>query len=165
MQDFILQAEAPSILALFETNKEQRQSFVKNVLSNIESGEANPLKIHLQVKNMEQCIKMLTDDPQYKEAVLEEAGKHGGKSFDFHNAKIEVKEVGVKYDFSNCGDAKMAKLHEELEALKKKVKDREDFLKKAPIEGTPVLDEDTAELVTIYPPSKSSTTSVAVTLK
>lgn len=165
MQDFILQAEAPSILALFETNKEQRQSFVTNVLSNIESGAVNPLTVHLQVKNMEQCIKMLTDDPQYKEAVLDEAGKHGGKSFEFHNAKVEVKEVGVKYDFTNCGDTKMAKLHDELEALKKKVKDREDFLKKAPIEGTQVLDDDTAELVTIYPPSKSSTTSVAVTLK
>lgn len=152
-----------SILALFETNKEQRQSFALDLVSKIENGEVDPLKIHLQVKAMEDIIKLLNDNTIYKKAILDGAEKFGQKSFQFMNSKVEIKEVGVKYDFSQCGDPVYQQYEQFAESTKASLKERADFLKTVPAKGMELKIDD--ELVTVYPPSKSSTTSIAVTLK
>ncbi len=153
-----------SILALFETNKEQRQSFALDLIGKIEQGEVDPLKIHLQVKAMEDIIKLLNDNTVYKKAILEEAEKHG-KKFEFMNAEISIKEVGVKYNFDRCGDTVWEMFESESNKAKASQKAREEFLKTIPQKGIEMLDTFSGELITIYPPSKSSTTSIAVTLK
>ena len=148
-------------LSLFETTKAERHAFAQGVVNGLKEGHSDPLKVHLQVKCMEDLIKQITSHPDYKELTLEEASKYG-KSFEHYNAKFEVKEMGVKYDFSQCGDPIYDKLAEELAELEKKVKDRQAFLKSVQ-PGTQLLIED--EVVTLYPPVKTSTTSITVNLK
>lgn len=148
-------------LSLFETTKSERQDFAQSVVNNLKEGLSDPLKVHLQVKCMEDLIKQITSHPEYKDLTLDEAAKYG-KSFEMHNAKFEVKEMGVKYDYSNCGDPIYNRLAEELAELEKKVKDRQAFLK-AVQPGTELLIED--EVIVLYPPIKTSTTSITVNLK
>ena len=148
-------------LSLFETTKSERQDFAQSVVNNLKEGLSDPLKVHLQVKCMEDLIKQITSHPDYKDLTLDEAAKYG-KSFEMHNAKFEVKEMGVKYDYSNCGDPIYNRLAEELAELEKKVKDRQAFLK-AVQPGTELLIED--EVIVLYPPIKTSTTSITVNLK
>jgi hypothetical protein len=93
-----------SILSLFETTKEERQSFCLDIVSKLESGEANPLKVHLQIKAAEDLIKKLNENTVYKSYLLDASQKYGAKSFEYGNAKFEIKEVGTKYDFTNCND-------------------------------------------------------------
>src|SRR5690606_40183557 len=102
---------APSILSLFETTKEQRKLFVVKVVEALESGSVDPMKIHLQAKCMESIIKDLNANKAYKDHVLDAAQRYGAKSFDFNNSKVEIKEVGVKYDFSKCGDPVLESLY------------------------------------------------------
>lgn len=154
-----------SILSLFETNKEQRQSFALGVVDSLEAGSVDPLKVHLQVKCMEDIIKLLNANSIYKNRVLEAAQAYGEKSFQFNNAKIEIKETGVKYDFSKCDDPVLADLLAKQEALDKEVKARQDMLKTVSEKGLIVTDPESGETFTVYPPAKSSTTNVAVTLK
>ncbi len=153
-----------SILSLFDTTKEQRESFALDLINRIDNGQVDPLKAHLQLKCMEDIIKKLNDNSNYKAGLLAAAEKMGGKSFQLHNAKFEIKEVGTKYDFSNSGDPVYADLAVKMEQLKTEMKARESFLKTVPLKGMPILIEDTGEAVTVFPPSKTSTTSVAVTL-
>jgi hypothetical protein len=148
-------------LSLFETTKAERQDFAQSVVNGLKEGHSDPLKVHLQVKCMEDLIKQITSHPDYKELTLEEAAKYG-KSFEHYNAKFEVKEMGVKYDFTQCGDPIYNKLAEELAELEKQFKDRQAFLKTVQ-PGTQLLIED--EVVTLYPPIKTSTTSITVNLK
>lgn len=148
-------------LSLFETIKAERQDFAQSVVNGLKEGHSDPLKVHLQVKCMEDLIKQITSHPDYKELTLEEAAKYG-KSFEHYNAKFEVKEMGVKYDFTQCGDPIYNKLAEQLAELEKQVKDRQAFLKTVQ-PGTQLLIED--EVVTLYPPIKTSTTSITVNLK
>jgi len=148
-------------LSLFETTKSERQDFAQSVVNNLKEGLSDPLKVHLQVKCMEDFIKQITSHPVYKDLTLDEAAKYG-KSFEHYNAKFEVKEMGVKYDYSNCGDPIYNRLAEELAELEKKVKDRQAFLK-AVQPGTELLIED--EVIVLYPPIKTSTTSITVNLK
>jgi hypothetical protein len=127
-------------------------------------GELNPLDIHYQVKAMEDFIKVLTGNTRYKDYVLTEGMKHG-KSFEFNGSKMEIKETGVKYDYSNCGDQEWSALEVEINRRKELQKEREKYLKSVPAEGVEIVSNETGEVIKVYPPSKTSTTSIAVTLK
>jgi hypothetical protein len=151
-----------SILSLFQTDKAQRFSFVRDVINRILVGDADPIKVHLQVKAMEEIIKEITSDPQYRDALLDESTKHG-KTFERYNGKFSVKEVGVKYDYLMCGDPDMDELLLKKAELDSKIKARETFLKTVPQSGLDVVTEH-GELVKIYPPVKTSTTTVTVSL-
>jgi hypothetical protein len=147
---------------LLETSKIERSNFVSQVIEALENGEANPLHVHLQVKCTEELIKGILSNDRYKELTVSEAEKHG-KSFEFHNAGFQLKETGVKYDFTSCNDEIWNELNSQIEALEKVKKDREKFLKT--ISGSLEVITKHGEVVNISPPAKSSTTSIAVTLK
>lgn len=114
--------------SLFETTKEERVELAKSVLSNIEEGSADPRKVLLQLKSMEDLSVRIKDDPGFRRIVVEESSKFG-KSHEFMNSKFEVKEVGTKYDYSNCNDSVYDYLLAQKETIDKKVKERESFLK------------------------------------
>ncbi len=149
-------------LSIFETTKAERQEFAQSVIKGIKDGHSDPLKVHYQVKCMEEVIKNITSDPDYKSMTLDEAAKYG-KTFEHFNARFEVKEMGVKYDYSVCNDPTYNKLKAQLTVIEDELKAREKYLKAIPIQGVQTLLED--EVVTLYPPAKSSTTSITVNLK
>ena len=149
-------------LSLFETSKAERLSFAQSVINSAKDGLISPLKLHLQVKCLEDLIKQITSNPDYKELTLDEAYKFG-KTFEQYNAKFEIKEMGVKYDFSVCGDPIINDLLEQQATLDMQIKERQKFLKTIPAAGLQTLIED--EVVTLYPPVKTSTTSISVNLK
>lgn len=151
-----------SILGLFQTDKAQRFSFVRDVINRILVGDADPIKVHLQVKAMEEIIKEITSDPQYRDALLDESAKYG-RTFERYNGKFSIKETGTRYDYSQCGDPDLAELYQKKAELDAKIKAREAFIKMLPVEGIDIVTED-GELRKIYPPAKSSTTSVTVSL-
>lgn len=156
------QISAIGVLSLLETTKEQRESFVRSIVSALDEGQVDPLKIHLQVKNTEDLIKQITSDEKYREFLLNEAQKYG-KSFEQYNAKFQVKETGTRYDYSGCNDAELRELEIQAQHWQDKLKERQKFLQNLPASGIEVLQGD--ELVTVYPPVKTSTTSLTVTLK
>lgn len=157
------QLTTTSIVSLFETSKEQRAHFVKDIILRMELGEVNPLKLHTQVKCIEEIAKNILASPEYKEALLTEASKYGSKKFEFGNASFQTKEAGTKYDWSTTCDAHLMELLAAKEKLDAEIKERQEFLKKAPASGLEIRHGD--ELITVYPPSKSSETIVAITLK
>lgn len=161
----LLEMPATSVLSLFETTKDQRMSFVMGVVDQLQSGNTDPLKVHLHVKCMEEIIKLLNANTIYKSSILEAAEKYGEKSFSFNNAKVEIKEVGVKYDFSKCEDTILGALYAQHEILDAEIKKRETMLKSVDTKGMLVTDEASGDTFKVYPPAKSSSTSVAVTLK
>jgi len=150
------------VLSLFDNDKAGRLHFVQDIIQKIDNGEADALKIHLQAKQMEEIVKTLTSNETYRSFLLDAAQKHG-KSFELHNAKFQVKEAGTKYDYRQCGHPQLNELELQLEVLAKQIKAIQAQLQTLPIEGVEQLFGD--EVVRIYPPSKVSSTTVAVTLK
>lgn len=161
-----------SVLSLMETTKEQRQSFALDVIERIESGEVNPLKIHCQIKSMESIIELFNDKKKnpttaerYHKLVLDEASKQGGKSFELHNGKFQIKEAGTVYDWSKTEDLELLELLQQQDVLKEKIKSKQEFLKTVPTDGLLITNETTGDTYKVYPPSKSSTTIVSVSIK
>ena len=163
MNDF-QNISATSIVALFQTSKEQRKEFVQQVVGSVINGNKKALDIHLQLKAMEDIIEQIKADLSYKETLLNEA-EQNGKSFEYQNAKIEIREVGTKYDFTKCNDPIYSRLKEASVKASEELKEREKFLKSIPQKNITNIDTETGEATEIYPPSKSSTTSVVVTMK
>lgn len=172
-----LEMKATSILSLLETNKDQRQSFITNLMMDMDAGNVDPLKIHLQVKCIEKIVDELTNTDEkknkdgfhiarrYRSLVLDAAEKYGQKEFEFNGAKIKVGETGTKYDYSKTGDSELLQWQTDLEELKGKIDKRQKMLQAVPVKGMTVVNDDTGEAVTVYPPAKSSTTFITMTLK
>ncbi len=158
------QLSTVNILNLFETSKRERQSFVDDLINRIEDGQVEALRVHLQAKCMESILKDLFASDTYRDYLLSEAEKNG-KKFSYHNSEFSIKEVGTAYDFSKCEDTELVALMEQQDMIKKLVDVRKDFLKTVPQTGLVVTNEDTGETFKVYPPAKTSTTSVAVSLK
>ena len=124
------------------------------------SGDHNPLDIEIRLKAMEELVKQLRGDAEIKAAVIAEAEKYG-KSFEYGGCKINIREGGVKYDYAATGDSEWAILEAQAKEIGEKKKMREKFLQSIPPSGT--VSPETGEH--IYPPAKTSQTTVAVTLK
>lgn len=169
-----VQLSAPAILSLFQTDKAQRSSFVQKLVEAIEDGDINPLDAHLQLKAMEDIINSLTNKDEaknklnheyakrYHSLLMEEVDKHG-KQFEYHQSKITIGEVGTKYDYSVCNDPELEEMQKQLEEMQGKVKAKQKFLQTLPEEGIQKVTEE-GEVIMLYKPTKTSTTSLKVTL-
>lgn len=135
--------------------------YVDQVVKSIQDGEQNPLDVHLSRVKMEKILKEINDNPDIQDAVMKEFEKYGERIVEYKGALLQQQEAGVKYDFSGCGDPVMDEYLRQLDDLKLKMKEREKFLKNIPVSG--IVDPETGSF--IYPPSKSSKTTIKTTLK
>ena len=145
--------EAFGVLNSLPNTKEQINTFATSIITNIEEGEINPLDVATQIKMMEDSIKLIKGSEIYKDSLLTEATKYGGKEVPYKGVVFSVKETGTRYDYKSCGYSKYD------EAVKAKA-DIEKMLKS--IVGS-MVDPDTGE--EIKPPVKRSTTAVVFSLK
>ena len=148
-------------LSILPSTKDEIQNFSIKIISELESGMIKPLDLLKQIKCFEKVIEQ-TKDTLLKMA-REEAEKYGAKSFEYKGVKIELAEVGTKYDYSQCNDFVLAKVSEDLSKLNESKKQRETFLKslKEPIS---LVDEESGDITQVLPPIKSSTSSLKVTI-
>ena len=164
-EPYKLQINKPMELQqIFETTKEQRTEFTYQLIERLNAGELDPLKTHIQVKALEDMLETLKANKDYKDAVLQ-AAVLNGKDFEYMSAKFNIREVGVKYDYSKCESPQYEEIMAEYNSAAKAKKDMEEFLKKVPHSGLDIINGVTGEVTRVYPPAKSSTTSVAVSLK
>lgn len=155
-----MQLSAISILNIGPESKAQIVDFADQIFQEVESGNADPLDVHIRAKAFINSLEQLIS--QIESKALAEAQKHAQKSFSFHGAKIEIKEMGTKWFFDKTGDPQIKKIEQEKALISQKEKDRQLFLKSI-TEKTSILDEETGELFTVYPAYKKSKTGIAIT--
>ena len=146
-------------LAILPTTKEQVATFAAKLENELQSGSVNPLDIiHVQ-KCFEKAFEKVK--PTLSELARNEAEKYG-KSFDYKGAKIELAEVGVKIDYSQCGHLDYNDLCAKIDKLLEQKKNYETMIKtyKEPQN----LISIGGEVMTVYPPTKTSTSSIKVTI-
>ena len=96
--------------------------------------------------------------------VITEVEKYGNKT-DYNSASLQIKEVGVKYDYTVCNDQIYNDLIFMLNDIKEQIKLREKYLSGIPSEGTAMVYEQTGEVRTIYPPIKQGSQGITITFK
>lgn len=131
---------------------------VDNLLNNGNITEAAEM-----ISAMETYIKEMKGDKRYIDYLRSEVEKSGKSYTSGSGTKIELAEVGTKYDYSRCEDSKLVDFTNALTEAETALKARQEFLKTLPLSGMNIITDD-GEAVTIYPPSKTSTSSYKVTL-
>lgn len=129
-------------------------------VSAVVNGDIDPIKAHINVSRMEAAIKLYKDNEDVRRITIDELAKYG-KTATFGDCKLEEAETGIRYDFTACGDSKLAELYDRMNQLKAEIKGREDMLKHLQPQGA--ADPDTGEIM--YPPVKSSKTTIKTTFK
>lgn len=126
-------------------------------------GETNPIEAVVKAKSMYEVLSSFLKDDDVKELVVNECEKYGkGETPSFAGAKVQVKETGVKWDYTDCGDPVYDSLSIQMEELKQRMKQRESYLKTI-TERKTEIDEATGEIYTILPPVRTATTSYSIT--
>jgi len=136
-------------------------TYFTSIKNRVLDGEVDPLTFGRLITGIEKLFSSLKKDVLIKDCILEAAEKYSQKSFEHEGAKYTVKEVGVKYDFTNCQDSVYEEIMAEYKEVAQKKKDREDMLKKIDRETAPFGDDGRQ----LEPPVKTSTTQVVITLK
>jgi hypothetical protein len=126
------------------------------LISQIDSGEINPIDIAVQLKVLEEFIKDARE--KLNNYTIDELRKYPTGRTSIFETRIEIAETGIKYDYSQ--DLVWQSLKQQNEMTSIALKFREDILKKIPA-GSQLVDEN-GEVAT--GPSKTSSTSYKITL-
>lgn len=152
---------AISTLKNLPETKQQIDVFASQLENALNNGQIVPTDLLRFQKAMEKVFEKIK--PTLTECAISEV-EHYEKNAIIKGSEFSIVEAGTKYDFSGCNDLEYKSLEFTLEKAKEALKQREMFLKaiKEPLQ---VIDESSGEVFTIYPPKKTSTTTVKVTFK
>lgn len=146
-------------LSIIPTSKEGVELAANQLLNDLDAGLIDPLLLKSRFKYLENIVKAIK--PKLDEMAVIEARKYGDKPFGYMGFKVRVAEFGTEYDYTNCGDPVFNQLAKNIKELTEKRKEREARLKLIKQGETDIYtDPDTGEVTTLYPPLKTSTTSV-----
>ena len=152
---------ALSTLRLLPFSKQQVEVFADQIKNELESGNVNPLELAIYFKSIEKTVEKVSE--KLKELALQEAEKYG-KKFEFKGAEISISELGTIYDYSKTGDYEWERWDAAVKQDTDRRKERETMLKGLTGSLT-IVNEETGEMETIYPPIKKSTTGISISLK
>jgi len=146
-------------------SKENQLSFVQSIVNRVVEGEETAINTAARLKFLSDTFKEASE--QIKPYVIDEAMKYDSREqivaiggYDF-----KITEMGVKYDFSECNHPRLTEIVKAIDKLNEERKEIEAFLKTVK-KSMVIADESTGgEEVTIYPPSKKSTTTPVFTFK
>ena len=144
-------------------SKEEQAVLSSAMINSVLDGEIDPIKAVVQAKSLVETLTLFLKDKGVNDLVLREVEKYG-KQTSKDGATIAIKEVGSKWDYSECGDPIYNRLSSQKAEIEEKLKEREALLKSTREPRTEV-DEETGEVYTVNPPSKRSTTSYAITFQ
>lgn len=132
-----------------------------NLIKPINDGEIDVIKAIATIRAVQEALDKVTNE--LKPLVINELHKYSSKEkIISHGTEFILKEAGVKYDYSKCGDTVWNNLDAEIKKLSEEKKEREKFLKSIK-DMMIVVDATTGEVCEIKAPTKTSTTTYVVT--
>ena len=146
-------------------SKENQLSFVQSIVNRVVEGEETAINTAARLKFMSDAFKDASE--QLKPYVIDEAMKYDSKEsiIAIGGYDVKITEMGVKYDFSECNHPRLTEVVKAIDKLNEERKEIEAFLKTVK-KSMLIADESTGgEEITIYPPSKKSTTTPVFTFK
>jgi len=146
---------------LIDAKKSNIQTAVKTIADEVTAGNYDSLKgLILAIKgkalfsDLEAALRPLANK-DYLDKL--------DKNYSIHDVKVEQAATKTEYDFSVCKDPVFDKLLMDANAAKEKLDERKAFLKGIKTKLT-LVDEETGEVSTIYPPNKLQSDGLKITM-
>jgi hypothetical protein len=145
------------IKSITESTKSELENLASLLL---EQSEGYEIELYIFAKKLEFLSKTLQEISH--EYALSEAEKMKGESI--YNSKIEVKDVGVKYDYNVCKYAPYDNLLSGKKQIDLELKSMEALLKSIN-KPTTIVDEETGDVMNVSPPLRTSKTSIVLSIQ
>ena len=149
--------ESLHINSITQSTKSELESLAWVLFENSEGYE---MELYIFAKKLETLSKLLQELSQ--ETALNEAEKLKGEIM--YGYEINVRETGVKYDYSKCNYAPYNNLISHKKQIESEQKTMEALLK-AISKPTEIADSETGEILTVKPPIRTAGTSIILTNK
>ena len=135
---------------------------IQHLTKGVEDGLINPLELLTKIRATEKVLDgVLTN---IRDLMVTEALKYGKDPIIINGVEMKVAEAGTKYDYSKCNHPEYNILVNQKNHISDKMRDIEAILK-ANKTSWEHVDTSTGETFTIYPPTKTSTTTVICKIK
>lgn len=141
------------------TKKEITEMGIVDAQEVIEEGKEDILQAYLVAMAQVEYFKAVAS-ALHREALID-FEKYGEKTIDLQGRKITSGEVGVKYDFSNCGHIVLESLERERKEADEIIKGLKDQIKN--IRKPQMMLDETGEVFEVKPPVKISSTKLKLT--
>lgn len=150
------------VLQQFSTSKESIIRFSDDIIEGVKEGRLDPLEVKAICKTMEIISEKINEATKSNQKT--EAEKFGDKPFMNYGFEMHYTSVKTDYDYEVCNDAVYDRLAKQKIALDELIKQRQAWLKM--MNGPEVLvDTDSGEQYTAYPPMKKTAMGVKLTIK
>lgn len=149
--------ESLHINSITQSTKAELESLAGVLFENSEGYE---MELYIFAKKLETLSKLLQE--LSNETALNEAEKLKGEIM--FGYEINVRETGVKYDYSKCNYAPYNNLISQKKQIESEQKTMEALLK-AISKPTEIADSETGEILTVKPPIRTAGTSIVLTHK
>lgn len=133
------------------------EEFAILIKMRMDDGVADPLEIHVNFKKVEALFDLLTSDDDYTADVRNSAELYG-KEFKKYGANIKQIEAGTNYDYSKCDHKKYIEICKQIKELDKEKKRYENLFRN--IKESAIIED-----CKVYPPKKSSTSTVKISFE
>lgn len=164
MEEQSLQVRAQNALTSLSLNTLTKKDIQENanlIKKAIAEGLVDSVDMYIYGKKLEaQAKKVIEAVQEYASGDLN-IGKN--EKYDRFGTSVTTRDAG-KYDYSTSKDPEWDKLDAQIKSLAEQKKERENFLKSLTKSMT-VVDEESGDINTVYPPAKSSTLSIVVSIK
>ena len=135
---------------------------IQHLTKGVEDGLINPLELLTKIRATEKVLDgVLTN---IRDLMVTDALKYGKDPIIVNGVEMKVQEAGTKYDYSKCNHPEYNILVNQKNHISDKMRDIEAILK-ANKTSWEHVDTMTGETFTIYPPTKTSTTTVITKIK
>lgn len=169
--EILISSAQPMIIS-----KENARAFYEHIKVMIYEGTYDPFKFLEVIKLFDKVNELIKGnsqasnpeeregDKEFKNFVIDLIKRNNGKYVSPRGAKFEIMEnAGTKYHYENCNDPILTELALKMQTIEMEVKARQDFLKTVPPSGLEIHVGE-GELVTVYPPYKTSSVAYKTTL-
>lgn len=128
----------------------------------VKEGELDPLQGRAVIKERMDIYERFNKETQAEQ--LRAADIYPGNKFTAFGVEFTKGDVYTKYEYEVCNDPIYNQRLAILEAATEQLKQREAFLKNVK-EPMTIINEETGEAITIYPPSKKTTPGLKLSIK
>lgn len=147
---------------VISANKKQLQAISAQMIAKATEGDIDPVEGLAAARKGTEFFKKMEEG--FRPLAEKELKLEKGQDYKHNSVLFEGAVTKTEYDYEACKDPVWNDLSEKIKDLTEQKKERETFLKTLKSKLTTV-DDDTFEVIEIYPPVKSETHGIKITLK
>lgn len=142
-------------------SKATQSTIAEDLIAQVMTGMVDPMQAFIQIKAIAEVCEMFLKDAGIVEKTMDTVASYDGNLPALNGAKVTLTST-TRYDYASSRDPEYLELARQKEDVANKMKAREMFLKTLESE-IDVLNRETGELATIFPPVKNQSKSLRVT--